>query len=569
MKHLDSPIVSFVKKLNHEFWLPAIQRKFVWKESQICELFDSVMREYPIGSFLVWRTKSNIRKRKFVENWEPKITIENLFTSPDLKEKALVIDGQQRIQSFYIGLEGRMGRKSLYFNIVSGDRTKVGSVIQKTLFEFAFMVGPRDRNWVRVSDILGDSQSATKVAKKLTLDRSTPDETADFSELILENVIQLVKTFKTDGVISYQLLDGTEPGNYYEDNDIVEVFVRANSGGTKLVKAELLFALLSSKWDSATAELEELESDLAEKGFGFSRDYFLKACLILLEKKSQYDVKKFRDTGTLDELKLKWKDIRAAITDVVDFLPQFTPIANSKALPSQNALLPLIAYRYFQPSGWKSLVNRRSAAHYIIRTSIVGSYNGAKDDLLDALVDVFKSAEKIDLNDVFNAIQRKGRATTISQEQFFKIRYKNNRVPLIMKLLRPDLDFVASNQSNLPTIDHLICKKLLKAVGIQAKEQVDQLANLIALSSDENLNEKRAKSISEWLSGFPAIEDQIELRQKIFLPLDEALWEPSRFDEFINARKARLAAVPALSELFSAHDAAEEEEDFADEEEQV
>ena len=558
MKHLESSIATFVRKLNSEFWLPAIQRKFVWKESQICELFDSVMREYPIGSFLVWRTRSDIRKRKFIEIWETGDGTARLFLPADGKEKQLVLDGQQRIQSFFIGLQGRFGKKTLHFNIVSGDRSRVGSVIQKTLFEFEFMEKARDWNWVRIDQVLDSPLSSTKIAAKLLKDLPTNKGT-ESHELIHENIVQLIKVFKADPAITYQLLDGTDDGNRYDDNDVVEVFVRANSGGTKLEKSELLFALLSSNWDSAGQNLEYLESELAEKGFVFTRDYFLKACLILLEKKAQYDVKKFRDAETLKQLKDRWSAISDAITDVVDFLPQFTPIANSKALPSKNALLPLIAYRYFQPKGWKSVANQNRAAQYLLRTSIAGSYNGAKDDLLDALTEVFRSTEEIDLGKVFSTIQSKGRAITISREQFFSVKYLNNRIMLIMKLLRPDLDFVASNKNNLPTVDHLISRKLLKAAGVVKREKVDQIANLVALSADENQNSKRAKTISDWLLTDVSSADRENVCKRLYIPVDTALWTPDRFDDFIAARKALIEVVPQIKDLLG--DPAGEDED--------
>lgn len=40
---------------SHEYVLPAIQREFVWKPEQTCAFFDSLMRRYPIGSFLSWK----------------------------------------------------------------------------------------------------------------------------------------------------------------------------------------------------------------------------------------------------------------------------------------------------------------------------------------------------------------------------------------------------------------------------------------------------------------------------------------------------------------------------------
>lgn len=51
-------IVDYLNNLDEQggFWLPNIQRHFVWNEEQIEKLFDSIMREYPIGTLLIWKT---------------------------------------------------------------------------------------------------------------------------------------------------------------------------------------------------------------------------------------------------------------------------------------------------------------------------------------------------------------------------------------------------------------------------------------------------------------------------------------------------------------------------------
>ena len=46
----------------HGFWLPNIQRPLVWREEQICRLFDSILREYPISTLLVWKTTEPLAK---------------------------------------------------------------------------------------------------------------------------------------------------------------------------------------------------------------------------------------------------------------------------------------------------------------------------------------------------------------------------------------------------------------------------------------------------------------------------------------------------------------------------
>ena len=93
------------------YLLPAIQREFVWGTEQIERLFDSLMRDYPISSFLFWKVeKQNIQKYQFYEfvrdyherdnrhNPKANLSGESGITA--------ILDGQQRLTSLYIGLKG-------------------------------------------------------------------------------------------------------------------------------------------------------------------------------------------------------------------------------------------------------------------------------------------------------------------------------------------------------------------------------------------------------------------------------------------------------------------------------
>jgi uncharacterized protein with ParB-like and HNH nuclease domain len=104
-------------------WLPHIQRAFVWSEQQICRLFDSILRQYPISTLLIWKTKSPIRLRRFIDEFrtEYRQNLLPFFTTPNDSRKSLVLDGQQRLQSLFIGLCGSYAGRELYFDVLSGD----------------------------------------------------------------------------------------------------------------------------------------------------------------------------------------------------------------------------------------------------------------------------------------------------------------------------------------------------------------------------------------------------------------------------------------------------------------
>src|SRR5256885_16751538 len=96
-------IVGFLNNSEEEggFWLPNIQRPFVWSEEQICRLFDSILREYPISTLLIWKTRSQIRRRKFIDTYEEEYAdqLSRFYVPDNTKTKCLVLDGQQRLQS--------------------------------------------------------------------------------------------------------------------------------------------------------------------------------------------------------------------------------------------------------------------------------------------------------------------------------------------------------------------------------------------------------------------------------------------------------------------------------------
>jgi hypothetical protein len=210
------------------------------------------------------------------------------------------------------------------------------------------------------------------------------------------------KTFHSDDGISYQELDSTENAELYTEDDVVEVFIRANSGGTRLGKSDLLFSLLSSSWDRADEQMEDLLSDLNRHGFSFTRDFVLKSCLTLLNQGARYEVSKFRKPGVREEIETRWQDITKALKDVLDFVRGKTFIRCDKALPSYLVLIPLVYSRYHFPDNWKAV---QGIDNYLLRALISGAFSGTPDQLIDDCVGKIKEQNGFDMNHLFDAVQ--------------------------------------------------------------------------------------------------------------------------------------------------------------------
>jgi len=106
--------------------LPDIQRSFIWNREQIYGLYDSLFRGYPIGHFLFWKAIGTddpehvILYHPFTEAYEPSLKLPKQDELKANESKMFVLDGQQRLQSLYFGVEGVYEGRDLYLDILSG-----------------------------------------------------------------------------------------------------------------------------------------------------------------------------------------------------------------------------------------------------------------------------------------------------------------------------------------------------------------------------------------------------------------------------------------------------------------
>ena len=546
MKNLKQTIRKIVGYLNNSdedggFWLPNIQRPFVWDEEQICRLFDSILREYPISTLLIWKTDSGIRRRKFIDNWSGNLKISPYFVPEDTKKKCLVLDGQQRLQSLYIGLCGSFDGKELHFNISSGS----ASLPDDIRYHFEFLpAGKAAYPWVKFKDLVFSNRKKRDLMQ--SLEASAPRELSLDEKNRLEDNLDLVdRTFKMEEVITYQELDGIDNPSVYTDEDVVEIFIRANSGGTKLEKSDLLFSLLNATWDVADNRMEELLDDLNRHGFDFDRDFVLKTCLVLLGQGARYEVSKFRKDGVRQAIEQQWDDLSDAIRDVADFVRSKTYIQGDSALPSYLALIPLIYVRHHYPKAWAEAQN---VENFLIRSLLAGAFSGQSDRLLDALVRRFKELERFDAEEAFGVIRSQNRSLEITRDRFFHMGYGSKTIHLLFNLWYPAFSHHPAYDNNLPQVDHVFPQSRLKATRVVSEETgrsaaaygsdiINQLANCMLLTRAENgAGGKGDTPPDAWFAGKSAEYFAMHL-----IPQDPALWQMDRYPDFIEARKQLIA----------------------------
>lgn len=286
-----SDIINDVHK--GKYLLPAIQREFVWGPYQIERLFDSLMRDYPISSFLFWKVeKDKVNDYEFYEflrNYHERDNIHNPKANITGEEEiTAVLDGQQRLTSLYIALKGTYAyklprkrwdndlaypKRKLYLNLVkSAEESELE-------YDFNFLTKIEVKNdennyWFPVGKIL-DLKEPGDVSEYLT-EFVFDDYTKEARKLANKTLFKLHNIIHEKGSISYyqeksQLLD-----------KVLNIFIRINSGGTILSYSDLLLSIATAQWETKDAR-EEIISFVDQinsigDGFNFNKDFVLKAC---------------------------------------------------------------------------------------------------------------------------------------------------------------------------------------------------------------------------------------------------------------------------------------------------
>jgi len=543
VKNQKETIRKMVSCLNNEdkdggFWLPNIQRPFVWNEDQIERLFDSIMREYPISTLLVWRTNFSIRRRRFIDNYKHTLKLTDFYVPVDGKSKMMVLDGQQRLQSLFIGLKGSYEKKELYFNVLSGDLVSPEDI----RYKFKFLDAQNAQfPWIKFKNIVFSIEQYDEIAENI-LEEVVDNLSKSEKTKVRKNIARAVKHFCTDESLVYQELDSIDNPKAYGEDDVVEIFIRANAGGTKLGKSDLLFSLLTSAWEDADERMEELLSELNRSGYAFNRDFILKTCLSALGKGARYEVTKFRDGKTREEIIEKWDSISKAIKDVKDFVYGKTFVRSDKALPSYLVLIPLIYFRYHFPEKWKTSKNIDS---YILRTLLTGAFSGTPDNLIDKCTKHISENGDFNVHRVFGIIRDDGRSLEISSDTILGQYYGSRDIHLIFNLWYQGFTYNPSYENNLPQIDHIFPQSKLRTVKDISPEtgrrsilhyrweDRNQVANCMLLTAAENgAGGKWDTSPEEWFAD--KSEEYLDLH---LIPKDKNLWKLDKFDKFIEKRK--------------------------------
>ena len=580
MKYQSSTIADAVARVNNDLFLPAIQREFVWKPEQIIRLFDSLLRGYPISTFLFWELADGNQDKwqayRFITNAAKNGIHNEPAVLNGVKNATLVLDGQQRLTSLLIGLKGsyrvkKKGKwktsqdawsnKSLYIDLFKAPLSAEASSEDEAsdiYYGLEFLEkAPKpdtDCHWFPLGKILNHRDSDAFEDYVLDERSKLPDKTTNAQIKTFErNIRRLRDAIWKDEVVAFY----TEKDQTYDK--VLDIFVRANEGGTKLSKSDLLLSMVTAKWQTVDARkvIHEFVDSLnsADWEGKFTKDFVMKCCLALSGLPVGFKAQNFTDAN-LGLIEKGWGAIKQSVSEAVALAETYG--LDARTLTSQNALIPVAYFIHKNPKC--DLIdgttpfdarNAETIRHWLFTVMINRVFSGSSDNLLTDIRGVLeKLAPGTDfpVEDIAKVAGQSGprKAMALDAQTIDDLLDGSGyqSAPGRLALLLVDGGKVWRNRTHE---DHIFPRarftnKALAEAGFdksefeELREMCNRLGNIQLLTAKEN-TEKSKKDFEDWIKSRKDdfLEDHL-------IPTDRSLWKLKKFRQFIEAREDLIRA---------------------------
>ena len=471
-------IEEIIGKLKRgELRIPAFQRGFVWSPDDVAFLMDSIYKDYPFGSVLLWRTKIKLTQER---NLGP-------FNIPEPQADYpidYVLDGQQRLTSILGVFANDLPRnnliewKDIYFDIkASGDA-------QNAQF-LALDTGEADSSRHFPLSIVFDSVAYRRATK-------------DFDDNLASRLDDLKKRFQ-QAQIPYFMME-TE-----ETQKIAIVFERVNRKGVPLDTFQLLTAWTWSEDFELKQQFEELAAELEPYGFeavGEDTELLLRcAAAVLLGKESSESLLSVSGSDVRDAIPRIKKGIKGSI----DFLKNNLLVQRKENLPYPTMLIPLVAFFEGPDEEQVSLTAQQTTQlkEWFWRVSFSRRYSSATKRNLEADISASR-ALRTSGTSVLGAFDVSVAPSNFSERRFILGTVDTKTFVLLLANQGPKSLVNGSNvliskvltSGNKAEFHHLFPQAYLRGEGVDPN-QINALTNFCILSSSDN-KKVGSKSPSEY-----------------------------------------------------------------------
>lgn len=566
---LKTPITiakAIAEIANGNYVLPSIQREFVWDAEQIEKLFDSLLKGYPVGSFLFWEVKQEnltaFQFYRFMDHYHQRDNKHNPRANLVGRAQGVtaVLDGQQRLTALNISLRGTYADKLPYYRWDSDHafpkrRLYLNLMTPSDELEFAYEFRMLRPDRIKVEMITEDEKFWFPVGKVLEFDR-----VADaFNYCVKHGLTAAGDTFPSDTLLElWHVIRERETISYFQEEEqdldrVLNIFIRVNSGGTQLSYSDMLLSIATAQWEhrDARQEIHDLVDDLNQigEGFQFHKDFVLKASLVLSDIRTiEFKVNNFNRENMLS-IESQWDGIQRTLRLTARLLASWG--FSWQTLVSYNAVIPLAyyIYRIGAPANLLESAHYKDDREHMVRwlrmALLKRTFGGQPDSVLRPLRQTIADQhEGFPFQAILGALRGTAKSMDFTQadlEGLLGYRYRHNYTFSVLSMLYPWLKY---NQHF--HMDHIYPRSMFHERQLSKhnipvedwafyKEYCDSLANLQLLKGLPN-QEKSDQEFEAWLQGSCDTPADLEHYRRSHLIPDVAL-AFANFPAFIRERE--------------------------------
>jgi len=496
--------------------LPEFQRGYVWNRDQVRGLMDSLYRRHPVGSLLVWVTKTESAVARGDQNLPPG-TVQ------------LLLDGQQRITSLYGIIRGKPPKffdgnaqafTGLYFNL------------EDETFEFYAPLKMKGNPlWIDVTELMlrGVGDFVVRLAQ-------VPELQPDLNRYI-------ARLSAIEGIKSIDLHIEQVTGEDKTLDIVVEIFNKVNSGGTKLSKGDLALAKICAEWPEARQEMKARLDKWHRAGFSFRLEWLLRCINSIVTGEAMFSA---LENVPPSRVMMGLSRAEKAVDALLNLISSRLGLDHDRVLGSRYSFPLLARYldqRDFQLADYRE---RDKLLYWYVHTFLWGRYTGSTETALNQDLALIEQPEGA-LDRLIDQLRQSRGDLRIRPNDFRGWSMGARFYPLLYMMTRVhhaldwcsgiELSNLLLGRLNSLQVHHIFPKSLLYRAGY-TRADVNAIANYTFLTQDCNLQ----------ISDRPPHEylEEIAARhpgalESHWIPMDPALWRVERYHDFLTARRELLA----------------------------
>ncbi|MCY4068506.1 MAG: DUF262 domain-containing protein [Acidimicrobiaceae bacterium] len=489
---------------NGQLTMPDFQRGWVWKKQHVKKFFNSLYRDYPVGSLIVCPIKSN-----------------------DGRPLDSVIDGKQRLSTLYAVIRGKQPPWLTDHDVTAWD---LHFNLQSEEFDVASKERMEDPLWVSVKRVCDDTQWWHEQLDTLDWDST---ERALYSQRISK-----LASLCSKEIVVFRLPEMIDVAS------AVDVFSIVNRAGTRVSEGDLILGQISLEWHEARETIEKRLGLWRDSGFEVPLEWLLHAMSADLSGYESIEYDSVIKTGRA-ELEDCYKRVAQATEELQNLLRDQLGFDQSQTTKFNMGLVPIVSAHLrngvdmtveaARPYlGWWLLGTlwRRWSAD--VKTRVNADLRVvSEDEGVEGLMRELRSrSEGLKLAPAHFEVKR-----SPSQGALRLMRIMTRRCGARSLCSGLGLSFEHVGDLAGLQMHHIFPRALLGKLEVP-KKQIDQVANLAFIRQGENLK-IGAKAPVDYL---PEYEDKNPgVLASQWIPQERSLWRPNRYQDFLEARRRLLA----------------------------